>query len=101
MAVETIEQRIDALGVRGVKTLLADLADVYPGDVTHWAAGRLVAHRHAAAAKLDHALEQVELAQSYIRYVTEQDGIPPALTVENVRALTAIRTDSERIVQTA
>ena len=93
----TLEHRVDALGVPRV--LLADLARVHANTATAWLKGRPVSEDSRDA--LENALEQVEVAQSYIRYVTEQDGIPPALTVDNVRALVAIRTDSERMAQTA
>ncbi len=93
----TLERRIDALDVPRV--LLADLAQVGPNDVTAWLKGRPVSeHRRVA---LENALADVESAHSYVQLVIENDGVPPALTVENVRALTAIRTDSERMTQSA
>ena len=98
----SIEQRIAKLGApRGLRVLLASIAGVTPNAVTEWAAGRLVAHRHRAAAALDAALADVEYAHSYIQFVADNDGVPPALTPDNVRALVAIRTDSERMTQTA
>jgi hypothetical protein len=90
---KTPEQRILSIGApSGIKMMLAEIAGVYPSDVSGWIKGRLVSHRHGAAKALDEAMTKIEYAWQYNRDLVKHfGGLPLELNATTVNRLYADR----------